>query len=152
MARLSMRSHKSGLFDVIAVQDQKANREAERRREAWQYYLTTDRVSSPTALYRHYGDRWLIENQVFKKLKWDELHLTPLNSGNWNFINLHIFSTLIMRNIQLLYCRRTGTSMDDLLRIVGAKRSEAYFRRYGNRLERLDDDTIRRNGIGHWTA
>lgn len=150
VARLRMRDHKSGIFDVIAVQDQDANREAKRKRMAWQYYLTTDRSMSPMMVYRQYTRRWLIENQVFKKMKWDELHLTPLNSGNWNFINLHVYSTLIMRNVQLLYSQRTGTPMDEIIRIIGAKKSEAYFRLYGNRIERLPDDEVRRKGITQW--
>jgi len=150
VARLRMKDYKSGMFDVIAVQDERANRDSGLRRKAWSYFLTTDRSMSPLKVYRTYARRWLIENQVFKKLKWDELHLTPLNSGNWNFINLHVFSSLMMRNILLLYSRKTGTSMDEIIRIIGAKKSEAYFRRYGNRLVRLPDDEVRTRGITRW--
>lgn len=150
VACMRMRDYSYGNFDVIAVQDQQANKKLHNRRLAWAYFLTSDRSMSPLKVYRTYARRWLIENQVFKKLKWDEWHLRPLNSGNWNFINLHVYSTLIMRNLLILFSHKTGFPMGKMIRIIGAKRSEAYFRRFGNRLERLPGDEVRKDGIARW--
>ncbi len=98
--------HRPSTINVLLIKDKAANPKPDSN-TIWSYLTslpmqTGDDAEKLYALYNLYRDRWVIENNAFKELTsfWN---LTKMPGGKFNTICCHLFFTLAVYNLVLLF-------------------------------------------------